>query len=315
MKQRLEWKVGLFVAVGLLLAALMVMRFSKGTSAFTSAYEVQMVAANSSGIIKGASVLMAGVPVGNVVDIQLAPNGSNVTMVASILSTYKISKSSVFGIETVGFLGDRYISIKPGAPPPGEEPEFLKDGDVVMVEAPFEFTQVAQTAAGLMKQLGGSLQQLSNAVERLDRTVLSDKSLGDLTATMANFRGLSERALVTIDSLNAFVETNTPALNGSISNFTLFTEQLNRVTMELQLTVATNRQEITAVVDDMGRAMETVNTLLSGVQNGEGLAGRLLRDDEMATYTAIVMSNMMAFSSNLNNKGLWGVIRKPKKDD
>jgi hypothetical protein len=38
----------------------------------------------------------------------------------------------------------------------------------------------------------------------------------------------------------------------------------------------------------------------------------LLHNEQFAEYTSVTLSNLMIFSSNLNQKGIWGVIRKPK---
>jgi phospholipid/cholesterol/gamma-HCH transport system substrate-binding protein len=311
-KQKLEWKVGLFVLIGLVLAALMVIRFNKGTG-LSSNYRLYLQARNAGGIIPGASVLMAGVPIGNVSDIKLAPDGSKVTMVASIYEKYKIADNAIFGIGTVGFLGDRYISVSPGPDSKGTPHPFLKDDDVVNVEEAFDITRVAESANTLMDRLTGTVDQLSNAVKRLDGSILSDQSLGDLTNTIGNFRGVSKRALDAVDALDVFVRSNTPSLSGSISNFSLFTEKLNRVTLELGETLATNRVELTAVVKNLERATDKANSILADVEAGKGLAGNLLKNEELANYTSATLSNFMVFSSNINNKGLWGVIRKPKQ--
>ncbi len=129
MKQRMAWKVGLFVLVGLVLTGWMVVRFSKGTG-FSSTYELNLKASNAGGIIQGTSVLMAGVPVGNITGIRLAADGSSVTMVASIYERFRISSNAVFSIGTVGFLGDRYVDVAPGPSEPGQEVGFLPSGAV-----------------------------------------------------------------------------------------------------------------------------------------------------------------------------------------
>src|SRR5687767_11624922 len=126
-KTRMEWTVGLFVAAGLILAALMVMRFSKGTG-LSKTYKLNLESRNAGGIIRGAAVLMAGVPVGSVTDIKLQSDGTRVLMIASIYETFKISSNAVFGIASVGFLGDRYISVSPGPSEPEKTIGFLKSG-------------------------------------------------------------------------------------------------------------------------------------------------------------------------------------------
>ena len=312
MKQRLVWKVGLFVLAGLVLTALMVIRFSKGTG-FSSTYELNLKANNAGGIIQGASVLMAGVPVGSVSEIRLAPDGSSVTMVVSIYERYRISSNAVFGIGTVGFLGDRYIAVSPGPEEKGEPGGYLQPGDVVEVEQPFDFAAVAESASDLMEKLSGTVGQLSNSVERLNASVISGDSLSNLTATISNFRAMSERALTAVGNVDTFVTNNTASLTSTIESFGEFTEKLNLVTIELQETLATNRVAITEVVKNLGTATDRINGILAGVEEGKGLAGNLLHNDEMANNTAMMLSNFMVLSSNLNTEGLWRVIRGPKR--
>jgi hypothetical protein len=112
--------------------------------------------------------------------------------------------------------------------------------------------------------------------------------------------------------LDDFVRTNTANLSQSITNFAEFTEKLNRVTLELQDTVATNRIEFTSAIKNIERATDRADRILAEVEQGKGLAGGLLKNQEMANYTSLMLSNFMVFGSNVNQKGLWGVIRKPK---
>ena len=68
----METKVGLFVFIGLALLAVLLIQFSKGTSLFRGTYTLHLHAANVGGLKQRASVLLAGVQVGSVSDIQLA---------------------------------------------------------------------------------------------------------------------------------------------------------------------------------------------------------------------------------------------------
>jgi phospholipid/cholesterol/gamma-HCH transport system substrate-binding protein len=310
-KSRLEWRVGAFVILGLILTAAMIMRFSKGTGLSTT-YRLNLEAANAGGIIPGAAVLMAGVPIGGISEIRLAGDGSKVTMVASIYSRFNISSNAVFGIATVGFLGDRYISVSPGPIQPGKHPGFRKNGDTVQVEEAFDLTAVAQSANGLMMNVSGIVIQFSNVVSRLDTELLTEQTLHNLSETVTHLRKVSERALVGVNNINSIIETNGPSLSGSLTNFRAFVEKLNKAATDLQETLATNKVEFTSAVKNIGRATDRADRILQEVEQGKGLAGNLLRNEEMAQNTALILSNFMVFSSNLNQKGLWGVIRKPK---
>jgi hypothetical protein len=52
--------------------------------------------------------------------------------------------------------------------------------------------------------------------------------------------------------------------------------------------------------------------MVSDINAGKGLAGKLVKDERMAADLSLIMSNLTVLSSNINNKGLWSVIRKPK---
>ena len=65
-QSKMEWKVGLFVFIGLVLLAALMLNFSKGMSFFKKKYELNLRAENAGGIKEKAAVLMSGIQVGNV---------------------------------------------------------------------------------------------------------------------------------------------------------------------------------------------------------------------------------------------------------
>ncbi len=112
-KSRLEIKVGLFVFIGLVLVAVVLIQFSKGTSLFRGTYELRLHAVNVGGIKERAGVLLAGVQVGSVSKIKLAEDGKSVTILLRIYKDFPIYHDARFVIESAGFLGDQYVSVIP----------------------------------------------------------------------------------------------------------------------------------------------------------------------------------------------------------
>jgi hypothetical protein len=55
-----------------------------------------------------------------------------------------------------------------------------------------------------------------------------------------------------------------------------------------------------------------VKTLLDGVQEGKGLAGQLLENDQIAANVSQIVSNLSITTSNLNRLGLWGILWQHK---
>src|SRR5690242_1704430 len=103
-KSRLEIKVGLFVFVGLVLLAVMLIMFSKGASLIRGTYDVRLHASNVGGLKQRAGVLLAGVQVGTVSSIHLADDGKSVTILLKIYNGNKIYHDARFVIEQSGFL-------------------------------------------------------------------------------------------------------------------------------------------------------------------------------------------------------------------
>src|ERR1017187_1615447 len=102
-KSRLELKVGLFVAIGLVLLAVLLVEFSKGTSLFRGTYSLRLHAVNVGGLKVKSGVLLSGVQVGTVSQIDLATNSKSVTIILKIYKDFPIYHDARFVIQQAGF--------------------------------------------------------------------------------------------------------------------------------------------------------------------------------------------------------------------
>ena len=304
-QSRLEWKVGLFVLVSLILMAAVITKFSKGSSLFDPTYEITVKTKSVGGLIQGATVLMAGVLVGHVAEIDLGPGGTNATVRLKILKQYQIHRDAEFSIKQAGFLGDRFVSIVPTANAQG----LLQPGDTIECEEPFDLQEMARSAAGLLQRVDDTAKKLNDAVKRIDRTLFAENTLSNLTATVSNFRRMSEGALATLDGIDQFVRTNSHPLSASVSNLVAFSEQLSQTAKEVRLTVATNRAEVSSIIKNIESASGEVDKLVSDLQTGKGLAGRWLKDAQLEQEFMATVNNLNLLSSNLSRFGLFW---KPK---
>jgi phospholipid/cholesterol/gamma-HCH transport system substrate-binding protein len=97
MKQsHLEVKVGLFVFIGLVLLAVLLLQFSKGVTFFRPTYDILLNATSVGGLRRSAQVLMSGVQVGTVSEMQLAQDGKSVTITLKIYRQFQIHKDARF---------------------------------------------------------------------------------------------------------------------------------------------------------------------------------------------------------------------------
>jgi phospholipid/cholesterol/gamma-HCH transport system substrate-binding protein len=305
---RLEWKVGLFVFIGLALLGALLLQFSKGTTFFRPTYTILLRAENVGGLKTRADVLMAGVRVGTVSDLKLGPEGTNVTISLRVYSQYVIHKDARILIEQSGFLGDQYVAVIPTK----NQGDVFHDQDVAVAEAPFNLQEVARYAGGFLKSVDETTHRLNETITDVRRLVLNEQTLTNFAVAVNNMRTVSERALLTVDEINSLVASNGPALDRSGSNLVYFSEQINGFAQGLSGVLATNSSSLNSAVKNIESSTVVLKTLMDDLQAGKGLAGKVLKDDELAATMSRMANDLSITTSNLNRLGLWGILWKKK---
>ena len=309
MKSKTEWKVGLFIAISLVVAVALVLNFAKGISPLTKTYSLNLTTKNVDGIVRNAVVMMAGVPIGNVSKIKLNTDKSEVTITILIEEEFKIRKGSKFHIETAGFLGDKYIGIIPTR---NQDAPMLTDGATVPCEESFDLMRVARSTSGVVDQLNTATTQITNIIERINSKLLDEKTLTDLAAGLRNLRDISENASKTIASVDLLITTNTPPIQQAIGNVVDFSKELKTAGGKLRSIIDTNRVIVNESMANIKNTTESLNKLIAAAERGEGLAGKLFADEELAQNIVTLSSNLNEVSVKLNRRGLWSVLWEDK---
>ena len=300
-KSRLEMKVGLFGLVGIVIFAVLLIQFSKGTSVFLSTYNLKLHASNVGGLKPKALVLLAGVGVGNVQNIEIEPSGTNVTVTLQIYRKFPIYSDARFVIEASGFLGDEYVSVVPTA----NTPPLMTNGEDVFCEAPFNLQEVARGAAGFIERLDDTAKKLDASVSDLRAQVLNAQTLANFGAAVTNLRVVTEQAVGTVHDLRVALGTNDSQVTLVVSNFVLFSTQLADLGNSASNLLATNGVNLTAATRNIQDLTASAQQLVNDVHTGKGLAGTLLQNPQLATNVEALAQNLSIASSNLNRFGLW----------
>jgi len=120
-KQRFEFFVGLFMAIGILCLAFLSIRIARNELFAAGGYEVQAVFTNCNGLRDGSAIMIAGVEVGRVKAITLEDYEAKVTLM--LQHGVALQKDAIASIRTKGLIGEKYVEITPGAAdqmvPPG----------------------------------------------------------------------------------------------------------------------------------------------------------------------------------------------------
>lgn len=300
-KSHIEAKVGLFVFICLILVAILLLRFSKGTTFFHPTKTIILTANNIGGLRTKASVLMSGVQVGTVAETRLSPEGTNVSIYLSIYRQYTIRDDARFVIEQSGFLGDPYVAIYPGL----NQGAILTNNAIAHAEEPFNLLAAARSANGFIQRMDEVGKKLDDTISDVRRLVLNQQNLSNLSYTVTTLRNVSLDAESTVSNINLLIKTNGSGVTLAVSNLTTFSEQLKTVANTAQDILRTNAPELSLALSNLQTSTAMLTNMMGGAQAGNGLVGSLFRNEELANHVSLLASNLAVSSENLNRLGLW----------
>ena len=320
---RLEFKVGLFVAVGLVLIALLILNFSRGVTLFQRTYQLHIMMPTTGGLKPAADVMLLGVPIGKVETLDFASGGRSVDVSVRVLSKYKISRTSGFHVDALGFLGDQYVDVSPPTAPLESltnAADFYQDGDIVVLsEMPFNMQEAARSTASLLDEAKLTMKDLDKAITNVNRTVLSGPTLTNFSLALSNFQSLTEIAVQIAQGVQDFIRSNRVSLSSAVTNAHALSSKLNVMADNLDQVILTNRDNFSGTLQNLRDTTASLKQLTRDLEAGKGLAGGLLKDEQMKAELTALVTNANAtaaalstFGSNLNQYGLWHMLWKPK---
>lgn len=165
MKARNELKAGLFMAIGIFLVAGLILIMGREKQIFARQSKFYASFTDVKGLSTGAPVRLGGIPIGRVAEVGFAKDLSDLRVHVTLLinDSYldRVRTDSTVTIDTQGLLGDRFVSISPGAAtgtvapgsvlPSTEIADFSK----VLVRAQSAVDNTAQITERLNKSLEG----------------------------------------------------------------------------------------------------------------------------------------------------------------
>jgi len=306
----------MFVLIGLVLVAALMLNFSKGITRFKSTYKLRLIMPTVSGLKPHADVMMSGVPIGNVIDSELVDEGRSVEITVQILSKYQIRTNANFHIDALGFLGDQYIAITPTT---NISAPFLTNGAVVIGEEPFNMQEAVKSISGLLETAKTTLKDLDQAITNVNRTILNEQTLTNFGLAVSNFYSLTADAGTLVRQLSGIVTTNTDPINGAVKSLRDVSDKLNKMADDLHIIISTNSADLGKAIDNFRDTSASLKQSAEDLQQGKGLAGSLLKDEHMKIQVEDLIQNLNSmsanfaiFGSNLNQRGIWSMLHSPK---
>lgn len=195
-KANLEVKVGLFVFIAL--AGLTWMVFRSGDFYVKPGYLVRFVFDSVSGVDRGSTVCLSGVPVGNVnlIGVVRDPAGNTkVEITARIDNGVQIEEDATIRISSIGLLGEKYLEITPGT----SGGKLLSENSTLLGSKPTAFDGLAESGANLINKLDGIADDIRGITSdpEFQKQVKStfanaDSTFGSASTAAKNFSEMSE---------------------------------------------------------------------------------------------------------------------------
>jgi phospholipid/cholesterol/gamma-HCH transport system substrate-binding protein len=181
----LEVKVGVFVFLLLVLAAVVIFLLGKRSLLFEDQVELRTSFPSASGLRVGAQVRLAGVQVGQVSAIEFGedPRDQRIYVTLRIRkdALQRVTTDSKARIDSMGLLGDKIIDVSVGVTGTPVEPGALLEG-----VAPPEYLALLDTAHDALRDIRSITRRLNKVI-----TLYGDPKMHtDITRTIQSVRNI-----------------------------------------------------------------------------------------------------------------------------
>ena len=252
----LEFKVGIFVFVGLAMLGALLVQFGRLGEGFKTYYPLTVRFTNASGLLKGSDVLLAGARIGKVAGgPRLVREGDGVAVPLKIYDYVKVPEGTKFTVGSSGLLGDRFVVV---TPPPGQPKAYLPPNAYI--------NGTRETGIDDLTQQGGALVgDLRTTVQKLNQETLSAQNMENLKSSMEH-------------------------LNQATSALAESSKKLDGVIEQTDSTMASAKK----AVDSLQDAIADTRTMLRSATQGKGLVATLLNNQQLSDDLHALITNLRA---------------------
>ena len=277
MKNTLETRIGLFVALTVLAAAIILERVGSFET-FQRGRQVNALFSEIQDLKIGDRVKMAGVEVGRVQSIQLTNN--KVLVVMKVRPAAEIKTDSTASIKFMGLLGQNFVAVDFGTP----RGEPLKDNQFITT------TEQADLSAIMQK-----LDNVASGVEKMTESFTGfkiDTFLGPLRDFIANTKDPLSATISNMQTMTLEVSTQVSQGKGTLGKL-LKDEALYNTALASLSNLQDTATEMKTTVAEARKAVDQINS-------GQGTVGMLLKDDKLYRETTDSMTNLKEILQKMN---------------
>ena len=270
MKLSKEIKAALFVLTSILLF-IFGFNYLKGTSLLDRQKTLYAVYDEVDGLLVGANVMINGLSIGNVTELDFLPNSTKILVTIKVKDKLNFSSKSTASIYETGVLGGLAISIDPIF----ERESVVKTGD----------TLNSSVRPGLTELINRQIEPLSR---QLQSTITSVDSIFTGASNVLNKQTQEEikesinvltSAIKAINSSSIIIEKTltdkNSQINNTIDNFEKISSNLSEVSGEL------NSFGLSNLLSNLEVSVDGISSIVNKLDSDKSTIGKLINEDEV----------------------------------
>lgn len=271
MKLSKEIKTSILVLSGILLF-IFIFNYLKGENLLSSSRKITAIYSNVEGLAPSAAVTINGHAVGKVQDIRFTQDGTGQLEVVMLIdSDFKFSKNSKAELYESGLIGGKAIAIVPA----NDGGENVVSGDILQSDVKPGLTElVNQRLTPLQEKIESVMVSADNLLQNVN-SVFDDQTKSNIKGSLAQLEGTIESFKQTSDALKGLVDENKTSISNTLTNFDKISNDLSGVSQTL---AEANLKE---TIQGLQSTITDFDTLLKGIEQGEGSVGKLMKDDQL----------------------------------
>jgi len=280
-----ELKIGI-VVICAIAAFIWGLNFLKGTNLFSQKYVLYAVYPKVDNIIPATPLLVSGFKIGQVNNISLISRGNKKAVLIKFLLTedIEIPKNSIARAISSDLLGSKAIEIVFG-----DNTEFVKSGD----------TLIAETEQGLKESFNKQIAPIQAKAEKLIGSIDSVMSVVNSVLNVKTRKNIDEsfegvrKAILSLEQtaykMDDLIGSEKVKISSIMSNLNQITSNLNKngqridniISNVSSMTDSLAKAQIKEAVDNANKSLKELNTLLAGINKGQGTLGKLAKNDSL----------------------------------
>ena len=245
--------------------------FLKGSSLLDKQKTIYAVYDEVDGLLVGANVMINGLSIGNVTELDFLPNSTKILVTIKVKDKLNFSSKSTASIYETGVLGGLAISISPVF----EKESIIKTGDTLKSNVRPGLTElINRQIEPLSRQLQSTITSVdsiftgaSNVLNRQTQEEIKE-SINVLTSAIKAIKNSSIIIEQTLTSKNT-------QINNTIDNFEKISSNLSNVSDEL------NSFDLSTLLSNLEVSVDGIGSIVNKLESDNSTIGKLINEDEV----------------------------------